>query len=184
MRLGGRRCAGRGAGVDRNGTVAGVRAAGGTEDELSDEELWSLFGGYSVDHDSAAHFRGRLRHQLLINQCRDCGVWHHPPRPICPACLSDRIEPNRVSGRGTLFMVVFLHQGPPAPGVDYSTPYPVVTVELDEQPGLRFTSTVVGADNDAVVIGRRVQLDWMDRAGIPVPVFRLDHTEQATDEQP
>ena len=43
-----------------------------------------------------------------------------------------------------------LHGDLPPPGsagtgVDYSTPYPVVTVELEEQAGLRFTSTVVGA---------------------------------------
>ena len=28
--------------------------------------------------------------------------------------------------------------------------------------------------NDDVTIGRRVRLDWMDRAGVPLPVFRLD----------
>jgi uncharacterized OB-fold protein len=78
-----------------------------------------------------------------------------------------------VSGEGTLFMTVFLHQGPPTEGVDYSTPYPVVTVELDEQEGLRFTSTVVGATNDDIHIGERVELDWIDRAGAPLPVFRL-----------
>jgi uncharacterized OB-fold protein len=66
-----------------------------------------------------------------------------------------------------------LHQGPPADGVDYSTPYPVVTVELDEQTGLRFTSTVVDAANAEITIGRRVELGWIDRAGVPFPVFRL-----------
>jgi uncharacterized OB-fold protein len=70
-------------------------------------------------------------------------------------------------------MAIFLHQGPPAPGVDYSTPYPVVTVELEEQAGLRFTSTVVGAANDDIVIGAPVTLDWIDREGVPVPAFRL-----------
>jgi uncharacterized OB-fold protein len=79
-----------------------------------------------------------------------------------------------VSGAGTIYLVVFLYQGPPAAGVDYSTPYPVVTVELDEQVGLRFTSTVVGADNDRIFIGERVALDWIDRNGTPLPVFRLE----------
>jgi uncharacterized OB-fold protein len=46
-----------------------------------------------------------------------------------------------------------------------------VTVDLDEQPGLRFTSTVVDADPSAIGIGARVHLTWrtLDRA--PAPVF-------------
>ena len=76
-------------------------------------------------------------------------------------------------------MTVFLHQGPPADGVDYSTPYPVVTVELDEQEGLRFTTTVIGADNNQIRIGERVQLDWIERGGAPMPVFRLIEAKAA-----
>ena len=72
-----------------------------------------------------------------------------------------------------IHLAIFLHQGPPAEGVDYSTPHPVVTVELDEQPGLRFTSTVVGADNDDIKIGERVALEWITRDGRPYPAWRL-----------
>jgi len=79
-----------------------------------------------------------------------------------------------VVGSGVIYLTLFLHQGPPADGVDYSTPYPVVTVELDEQPGLRFTTTVVGAHNQAIRIGERVGLDWVERGGIPLPVFRVN----------
>ena len=70
-------------------------------------------------------------------------------------------------------MAIFLHRGPAAPGVDYRTPYPVVTVELDEQEGLRFTSTVVDAANEDIRIGAPVRLDWTDRSGVPMPVFAL-----------
>ncbi len=48
-----------------------------------------------------------------------------------------------------------------------------MTVELDEQEGLRFTSTVVGAANEDIRIGTPVRLDWSDRAGVPMPVFVL-----------
>jgi uncharacterized OB-fold protein len=145
----------------------------------SDERLWELFRGSGVDHDSAPHFRGRLERRLLINRCYDCGTWHHSPKPVCPTCLSERITATDVSGAGTIFLIVFLHQGPPAEGVDYSSPYPVVTVELDEQPGLRYSSTVVGSPNEEIRIGRRVVLDWIDRAGAPLPVFRLTGEEAA-----
>jgi uncharacterized OB-fold protein len=78
-----------------------------------------------------------------------------------------------VSGDGVIFMAIFLHRGPVAPGVDYSVPYPVVAVELAEQEGLRFTSTVIGADNDDIRIGTAVRLAWTERAGSPMPVFEL-----------
>lgn len=74
-------------------------------------------------------------------------------------------------------MNLFLYQGPPAPGVDYSTPYPVVTVELEEQVGLRFTATVVDADNGDIRIGKPVRLDWRERSGSPMPVFVLTDSD-------
>jgi uncharacterized OB-fold protein len=141
--------------------------------DISDAELVDRFAAYGIDRDSAAHFRGRLERRFLVQRCDDCGTWHHPPRPICPTCWSMRVTPTEIGGRGTIFLAIFLHQGPPAPGVDYSMPYPVVTVELDEQPGLRVTSTVIGAPNEDIVIGRRVELDWIERDGAPLPVFRV-----------
>lgn len=141
---------------------------------ISDDELVRRFPGEPVTHDSAEHYRGRLRRQLLMNRCQACGRWHAPPQPLCPRCWSFDVKASPVQGHGTIYMAIFLHQGPPAPGVDYTVPYPVVTVELDEQPGLRFTSTVVGGDNDAISIGRRVGLSWIERAGTPLPVFELN----------
>ena len=119
------------------------------------------------------HHGGRLDRELRLNRCADCGTWHHPPKPLCPRCWSNDVAAVQVAGTGTIFLTVFLHQGPPAEGVDYATPYPVVTVELDEQAGLRFTSTVVGANNEDVRIGERVRLDWIGRGGVPLPIFRL-----------
>ena len=90
----------------------------------------------------------------------------------CPACWSTAVVPTEVSRRELIWLAIFLHQGPPAEGVDYSTPYPVVTVELEEQAGLRFTATVAGAPNDEIVIGRAVTLDWIERRGSRA-AFRL-----------
>jgi hypothetical protein len=52
----------------------------------------------------------------------------------------------------------------------------VVSVELAEQAGLRFTSTVVNCPPEEIRIGLPVALAWIDRAGAPFPVF-----EPATD---
>ncbi|MBM3693905.1 MAG: hypothetical protein FJW77_11540, partial [Actinobacteria bacterium] len=58
-------------------------------------------------------------------------------------------------------------------GVDYTDgPYPVVTVELAEQAGLRFTATVIGTPPEDLAVGQAVTLDWAERNGVPHPVFR------------
>jgi len=142
--------------------------------EVTDVELLERFRGVHVDHTNKHFYRGLLQRELRLNRCADCGWWHHRPKPICPRCWSKRVEATPVSGRGTIHLAIFLYQGPPADGVDYSDgPHPVVTVELDEQPGLRFTSTVVGTDNDLIVIGAPVALRWIERDGRPFPAFAL-----------
>ena len=138
---------------------------------VTDEELIQRYPGRAITHDTKAIYRGWLEHRLLIARCTECGRWNIPTHDVCSACWSRAVVPSEVSGDGTIFMYVLLHQGPP--GIDYSTPYPVVTVELDEQPGLRITATVVGASNDQIRIGRRVALDWIERDGAPVPAFRI-----------
>ncbi len=138
---------------------------------LTDEELVARLPGVLMDPDSTAHYRGWLERRLLLNRCADCGTWHHPPKPVCPECWSADVVPTAVSGRGTIHLLIWLRQGPPADGVDYATPHPVVTVELVEQPGLRFTSTVVGVRMGEIAIGDPVELTWIERGGEPFPAF-------------
>ena len=140
---------------------------------VSDAALVERFPWVQIDHDNKHLFRGWLEKRLLIQRCADCGRFHHPPKPLCPSCWSSRLEPTPVSGRGVVHLAMFLRQGAPAPGVDYEKgPHPVVTVELEEQPGLRFTSTVVGTPLEAIRIGLPVELVWIDRYGAPFPAFR------------
>ena len=140
--------------------------------DISDEQLLDRFPGVRIDHDNKAFYRGLLSQTLLMDRCADCAHWFHPPRSICPKCWSRNVQPTAVKGSGRIHLLIFLHQGPPAPGVNYAQPHPVATVELDEQPGLRFTSTVVGTPNDQLAIGQRVELSWIDRGANPVPVFK------------
>jgi uncharacterized OB-fold protein len=141
---------------------------------IDDETLVERFPWVQIDHDNKHLFRGWLDEQLLINRCDDCERFHHPPKPICPECWSSNLTPTEVTGRGTIHLAMNLHQGAPAPGVDYTKrPHPVVSVDLEEQPGVRFSSTVIDCDLDEVRIGRAVELDWIERYGSPFPVFRL-----------
>ena len=141
-------------------------------EEVSDAEVLDRYPTTTIDQDNKEFYKGWLRRRLLLNRCAACGHWHHPPAPLCPQCWSRDVVPTEVSGRGTVHLLIRLHQGPPAPGVDYTKgPYPVVSVELAEQAGLRFTSTVVNCAPEDLRIGLPVQLTWIDRAGAPFPVF-------------
>lgn len=150
-----------------------------TESDLSDAELLELFAGHGLYRDNAAQFRGRLAGQLLINRCADCGRYHQPPRPMCPSCWSFQVVPTPVSGRGTIHLLMHLHAGPPAEGVDYQKQgHPVVVVELEEQDHLRVTGTVHGFGSDGPAIGDPVELDFVDRAGAPIVAFRPSEPTQ------
>jgi uncharacterized OB-fold protein len=140
--------------------------------EVTDEQLLERWKGVHLDHVNKGFWRGLLSQELRLNRCSDCGHWHHRPKPVCPQCWSKNVVATPVSGAGTIHLLILLYQGPPVEGVDYSTRHPVVVVELDEQEGLRFTSTVVDSDVDELAIGQRVELTWIERSSRPHPVFR------------
>ena len=140
--------------------------------EPSDEEVLDRFPSVRLDHVNKAYYKGLLRHELRVNRCRECGRWHTPLRPVCPSCWSPEVGPEPVSGRGTVYLLTLLHQGPPAPGVDYTGGFPLAGIELAEQPGLRVEATVVDCPRDQLRVGLAVELTWIDRDGAPWPAFR------------
>lgn len=145
--------------------------------QADDAALVEQFPWVQITHDSKHHFRGWLDKRLLINRCDDCNHFHHPPKPVCPDCWSTNLTPSEVSGSGTVHLAMHLHQGAPAPGVDYSKgPHPVVSVDLEGTDGTRFSSTVIDLPVEEVVIGLPVELTWIERYGAPFPVFRPSNT--------
>jgi uncharacterized OB-fold protein len=140
--------------------------------EETDDELLARYQGVRLDHTNKHFYRGLLHQELRLNRCQSCGWWHHRPKPMCPRCWSTDVVATPVAGTGTIHLLIHLHQGPPAQGVDYATPHPVATVELDEQEGLRFTSGVEGSTPEELAIGQRVELGWIERDQRPYPVWR------------
>ncbi|MGX7678456.1 Zn-ribbon domain-containing OB-fold protein [Jatrophihabitans sp. DSM 45814] len=139
---------------------------------LSDTELLDRFPNVLINHDNKAFYRGWTEKRLLLPKCSDCGYWQGVQRPVCPNCWSFNVEPTEVRGVGRVHLLIWLYQGPPAPDVDYSTPHPVATVELEEQEGLRYTSTIIDVQQGDIAIGDSVELAWIERYGQPFPVFK------------
>jgi uncharacterized OB-fold protein len=114
----------------------------------------------SVSPDTQFFWDGLKDHQLLIQRCASCGVFRHPPRPMCPSCNSLEWDTVTASGRGTVHSFV-MPQHPPMPFMEH--PYIVALVDLEE--GTRLLSNLCEvAPGDASI-------------GMPVEVFYTEFDE-------
>lgn len=102
--------------------------------------------------DELPFWDGARRGRLMLPHCFACGRYWWPPGPVCPNCLSDRVEWVQALGLGRVASwIVFYKQYFEA----FSTPYNVVWVELDE--GVRLTANLVGCEPDRLRSGMRVE---------------------------
>jgi uncharacterized OB-fold protein len=115
--------------------------------------------------DSESYWAGLREGELRILHCVDCGRWVHYPLARCPACHSDDVIPERVSGRAILYSYTIAHRQF-VPGIE--PPYVVALVELAEQAGLRLLTNLVNCRTEDIEIGMPVR-----------PVFR-DVSEEAS----
>jgi uncharacterized OB-fold protein len=96
------------------------------------------------DEITAPFWAGCAEGELRVQRCDDCGRWRFPPRPMCPACRSFAASWTATAGRGTIWSFVVAHP-PLLPAYAEHAPYPVVVVQLDEDPELRMVGNVVAA---------------------------------------
>lgn len=121
------------------------------------------------DQDTAFFWEGTARRTLLVLRCRSCKTWIHYPRPACRACGSTALEPEPVSGRGTVYSYTVTHTRVPG----FEPPFAVALVELEEQRGLRMVSNLVDVAPEDVRIGMPVQVSFQPVAeDVWLPVFR------------
>ena len=124
-----------------------------------------------VTADNRPFWEAARRHQLALQRCVDCGRLRYPPAPVCPECLSERLEWTPVSGRGTVSTFVVLHQRY-FPSFADAIPYNVIQVRLDEGP--RLTANLVDIPNGEIRIGMRVEVVFDDvTPEVSLPRFRL-----------
>lgn len=101
------------------------------------------------------------RHQLSIQRCTECGKLTHPPMPACPNCLSMSHEWVPSSGEGTVYTFNISHR-PPSPAFEADVPYAIALVELDDMPGIRIASNVIGCNPKEVHVGMKVKAVFED----------------------
>jgi len=127
-----------------------------------------------ITPDTAAFLTGGAEGQLLIQHCSSCSLFIHPPSPRCPNCLTTEVAPVAVSGDGTVGSCSVNHY---AWHPNFPPPYVIAIVELDEQPGLRLTTRLVGDGALGAEIGDRVHVVFEPHDNVWLPLFSMTSPE-------
>ena len=121
------------------------------------------------DMDSRFFWESGADGVLRFLQCGACKGFIHPPRPICPACLSEDVSPAPVPGTGTVESFTINRQKwhPALP-----VPFIIARVAIDGAPGVILTSNVIGCDPEAIDIDDRVEVTFEQADDAWLPLFR------------
>ena len=124
------------------------------------------------DDASAPFWEACKKHELRIQRCRSCTRLRSPPRPMCPHGQTFESEWAAASGRGTIYSFVVAH-APVLPAFQARVPFPIVLVELDDDPSLRMLGNLVDGGG-GLRIGARVEVVFEDVAGdVSLPQWRI-----------
>ena len=105
--------------------------------------------------------------RLMGTRCGMCDTWQATPRPLCPACFSDDMRWEALSGRGELAAFTVVHIAPTAmieAGYGRDKPYVTGIVRLAEGPAI--SGQIVGVDPAAAgqpEVGMSLQASFITR---------------------
>lgn len=131
----------------------------------------------SIPHlDTKEFWEGCKRHKLLVQQCKECGTYRFPPRPMCHACTSTNMEWIKVSGKGIVHSWVMVRDSayrPVHPGFAKDRPYPILLIELPDAGGVHMISNIVDCSPENIKIDMPVEVVFDDVTDeITLPKFR------------
>ena len=111
--------------------------------------------------------------KLMGNLCEDCKTLMIPPRLICIACGSKKLEWSQFSGKGSLATFTVVHVPPTF--LKDKAPYAVGIVRLDEGPKITARLTDVDVQRpEAIQIGMVMTADYLDEDGRVLLTFKPD----------
>lgn len=136
------------------------------------------------DADSKPFWEFCKKHELRIQKCTECGTYRWQPSPICHKCNSWNFEWAKMSGKGTVYSWIVIHQSN-MPGFDGEVPYAGVLIALAEQSDCRMLSNIVECDPHAIYDAMPVEVVFEDitpEISLPKwrPVMERDRQKKAS----
>ncbi|MDF1857047.1 Zn-ribbon domain-containing OB-fold protein [Pseudooceanicola sp.] len=123
-----------------------------------------------VDPGTAPYWAALKEKRLILKSCRACGQAHFYPREICPHCYSDDLDWIEAKGTGEIYSYTVAVR-PAGQAFEADAPYTIAIVTLDEGP--RMMTRIVAADADAVEIGKKVTVRFVEEDDLVLPFFAL-----------
>lgn len=122
---------------------------------------------------TAPYWEAARRRELSLQRCTQCRTFLHFPGVLCSSCGSASLAWEKVSGRGTVYSFVVVHQTAIAQ-FKSRVPYAVAWIELEEGPSARVLSDLTDCDLASLGIGDAVEV-WFDDSNpdFIIPRFRL-----------
>jgi uncharacterized OB-fold protein len=155
----------------------------------------------SIDSEHRGYFEEAKQGRLVVQRCDSCDKLRGAIGASCPYCTSPKWSWQAVSGGGFIYSWQIVMQAS-HPAFREWVPYPIVLVQLDEQPSvpwrgnedetvsLRIVANLCGLDpqfpeaEENVGIGKRVEVCFIDLGETTaLPQFRLSKDQFGTSEQ-
>lgn len=121
-----------------------------------------------LDTDNRFFWTSGADGKLRFLQCQDCAGFVHPPRPVCPHCLSENLAPEAVAGTGVVDTYTINRQKWSA---EMEVPFVIARIAIDGAPGVILTSNIVGCPVEAVEIGDKVRVTFEHQEDVFLPLF-------------
>jgi uncharacterized OB-fold protein len=121
-----------------------------------------------LDSDNRFFWTSGADGKLRFLQCGVCATFVHPPRPVCPHCLSEDVKPAAVAGTGIVDTFTINHQ---KWRPDLEVPFVIARVAIDGAPGVILTSNIVGCAPDQVEFGDKVKVTFEQQDDVWIPLF-------------
>ncbi len=91
--------------------------------------------------------------EVRLQKCQNCATQQYPPESFCYACGETQLDWTTVSGEGTVYSFIIVHQSYHKAFKDF-LPYTVAIIDLDAGP--RMLGAMLGLEKP-VEIGDRVK---------------------------